>query len=127
MSTTAVIHRFDAKIDRQADGCWLWTGARQGRGYGYFGRQLAHRWSYEQHVGPIPDDLTIDHLCCNILCVNPEHLELVTRSENARRAHARRTHCKRGHPLSGENVRWRGNNRECRTCQREVHDAGRVR
>lgn len=72
--------------------CWNWTGARNSRGYGCVtdgtGRSmLAHRRSYTELVGPIPEGLTIDHLCRNILCQNPSHMEPVTRSENSRRGH----------------------------------------
>lgn len=71
--------------------CWVWTG-RTGtpKGYGQFtprGRRhvYVHRWSWEQVNGPIQGDLTIDHLCRNRRCVNPLHMELVTRGENTRR------------------------------------------
>ncbi len=46
---------------------------------------LAHRAMYEQEVGPIPEGLTIDHLCNVKPCVNPSHLEAVTFQENIRR------------------------------------------
>lgn len=76
----------------QADGdCVIWLGARNNRGYGSVGvggkrTALVHRHVYEATVAPIPADMTIDHLCRNKLCVNVEHLEVVTRSENSKRA-----------------------------------------
>lgn len=71
--------------------CWLWNGGRSRDGYGKFHHQgthqQAHRVAYELMVGPIPDGLTIDHLCRNPWCVNPAHMEPVTAAENTRRAH----------------------------------------
>lgn len=69
-------------VDPVAD-CWVWTGARKTGGYGTVrkndGRRKfsysAHRASYEEFVGPIPDGLELDHLCRNRLCINPSHLE----------------------------------------------------
>lgn len=82
---------------------------------------LAHRWSYEFHVGPIPEGLDLDHLCRNRGCVNPDHLEPVTREENIRRAFATVTHCPSGHPYSDENTYVRPGtvHRKCRACARQ--------
>lgn len=70
--------------------CWLWPGALNSNGYGLAftdnGREYAHRVSWVERHGPIEDGLTIDHLCRNPACVNPDHLEVVTRGENLRRA-----------------------------------------
>ena len=82
--------RFWAKV-KKTDGCWLWTGWKNDRGYGNFEVDStrtvkAHRFAYEVLVGPIPDGLTLDHLCRNPSCVNPEHLEPVTLRENIMRA-----------------------------------------
>lgn len=69
--------------------CWLWTGGTNDKGYGIArvsGRHLgAHRWSFLMFVGPVPDGLELDHLCRNITCVRPEHLQPVTKGENVRR------------------------------------------
>lgn len=76
-------------------GCWLWQGRVDANGYGKAydpteppGRRVdwAHRVSYRAHVGEIPSGLHIDHLCCTRQCINPAHLEAVTRGENMRRA-----------------------------------------
>ena len=112
-----------------ATNCWIWKGAHRPDGYVQIrvANRLvyAHRISYEVFVGPIPEGLTLDHLCRVRACVNPEHLEPVTLRENIRRGesesakNARKAHCKRGHPLSRENLIVESNGRrKCRTCAR---------
>ena len=123
------------KIAVHESGCWEWTGAHNNNGYSCFAiegkSQLAHRVSYTYLVGPIPVGLTIDHLCRNKSCVNPEHLEAVTGAENNRRAAVAITHCRRGHELAGENLqikhRARGDQRVCATCNRETSRSYRER
>ena len=90
--TTKLPLRFWDKIRILDNGCWLWTGSISTAGYGRFGvgsrtdnsaRMVgAHRWAYEHLVGPIPPGLESDHLCRNRACVNPAHIEPVTRSVN---------------------------------------------
>ena len=126
--------RFEAKIDRSGE-CWLWRSTLDAHGYGRFGvagatrREwrtfLAHRVSYETYVGPIPEGLDLDHLCRVRECVNPDHLEPVTRSENLRRsprmgdASLAKTHCPSGHGYTAENTRVsKSGARNCRTCER---------
>lgn len=121
--------RFESKVER-TDTCWLWLGATNSRGYGCWGvegvSQLAHRVAYELLVGPIPEGLTIDHLCFNKVCVNPAHMEPVTREENSRRKERviRPTHCPQGHELTDDNLYVKnrsdghGINRYCKTCKR---------
>lgn len=89
---TAQEERLRRRFDEgDPDECWLWLGyvnTRRG-GYGEVyvrgGMKLAHRAVYELLVGPIPKGLEIDHLCRTRCCVNPNHLEPVTRAENMRR------------------------------------------
>ncbi len=74
-------------------GCWVWQHYLDPHGYGRCktGRSsLAHRNVYEEHRGPIPEGLTLDHLCRNPPCVNPDHLEPVTNAENSRRGNMTR-------------------------------------
>jgi hypothetical protein len=111
--------------------CWVWNGTVGSKGYGIcnINRKtiLAHRFVYEYCRGPIHDELTIDHVkawgCVHKNCLNPNHMELVTRGENVMRGNgvcaqnARKTHCKHGHLLSGDNLIMRlGGGRDCREC-----------
>lgn len=121
------VERFWPKVVKP-ESCWNWTGARQAGGYGRFAASpgdavLAHRWSYEALVGPIPDGMTLDHLCKNTACVNPAHLEIVTRETNALRGsrNAAKTHCDSGHEFTAENTYVppsRPNVRDCRACRK---------
>lgn len=100
-----------AKVIDTGD-CWIWTGAIQTRGYGSVtdGRgkpMLAHRRAYIEAIGPIPEGLTIDHLCMNKSCVNPDHLEPVTVAENNRRQGSPMGHCRHGYRVE-VSVRPRG-------------------
>ncbi len=110
-------------------GCWIWTRHLNNKGYpvlrrGHLGVTLAHRHFYELAHGPIPEGMTLDHLCREPRCVNPAHMEPVTLIENIRRAWAHRTEtrearttCLHGHPWTPENtfVRYDGYS-ECRIC-----------
>lgn len=108
-------------------GCRVWTGAHT-YGYGrvdYHGKfTRIHRLIYEHVVGPIPEGMTIDHLCRVKCCANVHHLEAVPlkvnilRSDGVSAMRARQTVCKRGHALTGGNVRIRSNgSRQCVTCR----------
>jgi hypothetical protein len=70
-------------------GCWVWTGTRTNGGYGVIYRKRAHRLMYEQVNGPIPAGLELDHTCENPPCINPDHLDAVTRPEHIRRTQDR--------------------------------------
>jgi hypothetical protein len=104
--------------------CWVWTGKVTSDGYGRTrargpdgGVAMAHRLMFTWLVGPIPLNMTLDHLCRNTGCVNPEHLEIVDRGENARRARTK-DRCVRGHQLTSDNVVPMSNGgRRCRICR----------
>jgi hypothetical protein len=118
-------------------GCWLWTGSTTVLGYGQIGAGgrygkplMAHRVSYEMHIGPIPKGLELDHLCRVPCCVNPKHLSPVTHAENLRRGtcggdtwgkmQRAKTHCARGHLFDAGNTITHGvrKYRKCRICMR---------
>lgn len=108
-------------------GCWEWTASRR-KGYGQIRIQAesgewttaaAHRVAYELLVGPVPAGLDLDHLCRNTICVNPDHLEPVTRRANVLRGmgpsaeNARKTRCLNGHSFDGV---YSTGQRRCLTC-----------
>lgn len=105
--------------------CWEWTGALDRTGYGafkYLGKKInSHRFSYRHYKGEIPKGLDVDHRCRIRKCVNPEHLEAVTRKINVARglsSQERKTHCIHGHAYTPENTyRYPSGARECRTCK----------
>lgn len=126
--------RFWEKVDRRTpEECWEWKACKV-RGYGHFKaeRQIpAHIYAYRILIGPIPEGMTLDHLCRNRGCVNPYHLEPCSRGENTLRGNSpsailyREKKCKQGHSMEDDNVyiihsksdgRIR---RRCRTCEAE--------
>ena len=126
------LERFEEKFKRTSE-CWPWLASLDAHGYGRFSVRiasgksrmfLAHRVSYETFVGPIPVELDLDHLCRVRSCINPDHLEPVTRSVNLSRSPlmARgqdKTHCPKGHPYDELNTRVsKSGARNCRECAR---------
>ena len=127
--------RFWAKVKAIPSGCWEWQASLNGKdGYGLFWNgqrtQVAHRFLYESLNGVIPIGFELDHLCRNKRCVNPIHLEVVTRSQNTARGigpslakenQLAKTHCPRGHEYTAENTYVNPEGRRyCRICVREA-------
>ncbi len=113
------------KINK-TDSCWLWRGAISRGGYGKAtSHKDAHRFVYETLIGSIPEGLEIDHLCRIRHCVNPSHMEPVTRRINVLRGksppaqQAKQTHCYRDHKLAGSNLILNNGSRVCRECKNE--------
>lgn len=139
VSDTPLAVRFWSFVEK-TDDCWRWTGAPTTFGYGKLKFKnaplAAHRVAYELLVGPIPEGMSLDHLChtrdltcpggkkCpHRLCVNPEHLEPVSGRENRMRGrsfapvNAAKTECIHGHPFDAANtyITTKGT-RVCRAC-----------
>ena len=142
-----VEERFWPKVDKngpvpaerpELGPCWLWLGAKSKAGYGQIRTggvlDYAHRVSYElAHRLKLPKDDRhhhIDHLCRNHACVNPDHLEYVTVSENVLRGnvptsvpahYAKQTQCINGHDFTPENTYTPPGTkyRVCRACVRD--------
>jgi HNH endonuclease len=118
------LQRFEERISPLED-CWIWDRPGIG-GYGMLhvnGKQVyAHRWSYEFHIGPIPEGLQLDHLCRRRACVNPYHLEPVPAEVNKARGikknrNTGKTHCQNGHPFDAQNTYLTtAGFRKCRIC-----------
>jgi hypothetical protein len=98
------------KWEADAD-CWISTYSTASHGYAQIGWQtkqerkvvLAHRAAWEHVNGPVPPGMTIDHLCKQRRCVNPQHLRVLDNFENARRTSGRdwpMGECANGHPNS---------------------------
>lgn len=129
------------RSEPQPNGCVHFTGATSPSGYGNVfvegSSRRAHRAAYELFVGPIPDGLTIDHLCHNDddtcpggplclhrRCVNPTHLAPKSIADNTAASpksvgsiNAAKTHCIHGHPFDEDNTARRSNgHRQCKAC-----------
>ena len=82
----SAIKHFWERVEKSDDGCWIWTGASSGRGYGHirsdWTQLLAHKFSYFLHYGPIPEGHVVRHKCDNPGCVRPDHLVAGTQKDN---------------------------------------------
>jgi hypothetical protein len=144
-ASRAEIQRYNRQTKFNPDGCLIWTGRLGRGGYGRLelddGSTIAvHRFVWEVVMGrDIPEGMQIDHVChteavaagtCHGAgdegcehrrCSLPQHLELVTASENTKRSdHFERskTHCPVGHEYTEENTFIRSGRRVCKECER---------
>lgn len=88
VSKQPIAQRLLAKVEKSDSGCWEWTGAKHWNGYGIISDwpnpvKRAHRVAYEVFIGPIPEGLLVRHKCDNKGCVNPDHLEVGDKRDNA--------------------------------------------
>lgn len=137
----SVIDRLSTHSQKTESGCLLWTGTIHRTGYGHIKvdgqTRGAHVVSYEQHVGPVPEGLILDHTChdpdecvggwscLHRRCINPEHLEPVTQLENQMRG-------KNGRRVNREleqerKRRWANRRVICEVCGEEGAQQHRAR
>ena len=116
------------------DGCWIYTGFRNKKGYGrttYKGRQvLVYNITYGLLIGKVKHGLELHHKCNTPACVNPYHLQQVTHRQNMIdfgttnycAIQAKKTHCKNGHEFTPENTYkiHHGKNRNCKKCCKQL-------
>lgn len=115
----------------ERNGCWEWQRARNKLGYGNVGHAgktwLSHRLAYMLHHKIDLGDLIVCHRCDNPPCINPDHLFLGTKKDNARDmadkgriSQQKRTHCPQGHEYDEKNTYISGKgDRHCRECRRD--------
>jgi hypothetical protein len=137
------------RIEPQENGCWWYPTVLGDKGYSTtrIGWPIVkgakvHRLSWIYYKGDIPEGMVIDHLCHNLKtckggntcehrrCVNPEHLQLVSESENSAktvRVLKYKTHCKWGHKLENNIYKFnskQGERSACATCANKPAKAG---
>jgi hypothetical protein len=104
-----VVRHLGFLLNNKLSPCYLWQGSDSGsgRGGGYprmslDGQTVAvHIVSFVNKHGFVPGKKQVDHLCNNRMCVNQDHLEMVTHKENQRRRDNRKLEkiiCNKSYP-----------------------------
>lgn len=109
--------------------CILWEGRVAVTGYGVVSSSLlAHRAAWADEHGPIADGMQIHHVCGVRLCVNTQHMQLLSAAAHSRlhgppaefwtfvEINRAKTHCPSGHEYTPENTILKRGSRHCRQC-----------
>jgi hypothetical protein len=123
---TSAQKRFANKTGPTAGGCVEWLASKNAQGYGTFWLdgepRLAHRVAWSWARGEIAGGLEVNHRCRNKGCVNPEHMELLSKPDHgalSALAASSKNECVRGHAYAPENTyRTPAGRRQCVECKR---------
>jgi len=128
--TEAELQRFLRKVDKKDTGCWEWKGFKNENGYPRMRLRYkyvyAHRFSCLALKDVDPTGFQVHHICENIVCVNPEHLEALTPREHIAKTPRSigfiaisTDYCSNGHKLTEDNLQIWKNGRHCKQCKKE--------
>lgn len=125
---------FWEKVEKDPDGCWIWTASCSPAGYGQLSvgphkAVQAHRLAFTTLAEPLIPGLVLHHLCRQRRCVNPAHMIQLTRRshillepQGGGAVNRSKTHCPKGHPYAGANLVRKASEegrRRCRICTRK--------
>jgi hypothetical protein len=135
----SLVARYNRYVIRNADGCWGWA-LKPNRSFpypaltsGHDERVSMHRFSYELHVGPIPEGMWVLHKCDNHRCTRPDHLYLgdhvKNQSDVRKRETSKKQRCRRGHIRTATNTYTRVDKRgyverHCKICSNNYPNFG---
>jgi hypothetical protein len=114
-------------------GCWIWAGYSRVDKNGDVtciiqnrpSNVIAKRFAFEEYIGEILDGCVVRSACGNDYCVNPYHLEMISKSQKFSEARAKRyekqrskKNCIHGHLLDQENTYIDSTGaRHCKKCR----------